>query len=245
MFNYYEYVKEHPEEYKQFSCKELLFLICECPPDFKKSEDWAEYNCFIYILSGKVIVHSRDRSWNLNQGETIFLKKGGCAVEKTEHDTFCSLMFYVPDTYLRSFTRENAAQFSVVDLSTNSRNLVLPVETNAVMTAFYDSVVSYFISGAYPPEELLELKFRELLLNTIINPANQELKAYLYKLSIIGKDDLRDVMERNYRYDLQLNEFARLCHRSLSSFKRDFYSAYGTPPGRWLLERRLEAAHHL
>ncbi|HZI52596.1 MAG TPA: AraC family transcriptional regulator [Chitinophagaceae bacterium] len=245
MFNYYDYVREHPEEYKQFSCKELLFLICECPPDFKKSEDWAEHNCFIYILSGKVIVHSRDRCWNLKQGDTIFLKKGGCAVEKTEYDSFCSLMFYVPDTYLRSFTRENTVQFSAFDLSKISGDLVLSVETNPVMTAFYDSVVSYFISDAYPPEDLLELKFRELLLNTIINPANQELKAYLYKLSIIGKDDLRDVMERNYRYDLQLNEFARLCHRSLSSFKRDFYSAYGTPPGRWLLERRLEAAHHL
>ena len=208
MFNYYDYVKEHPAEYKQFSCKELLFLICECPPDFKKSEDWAEHNCFIYILSGKVIAHSRERSWNLQQGDTMFLKKGGSAVEKTEHDTFCSLMFFVPDTYLRSFTRENAAQFSDVDLSKVSRNPVLPVASSPVMSAFYDSVISYFISDTHPTEDLLELKFRELLLNTIINPANRELRAYFYKLTISDTDDLRDVMERNYRYDLQLN---RVC----------------------------------
>jgi hypothetical protein len=136
MFNYSEYVREHPKEYKQFSFKDLLFLICECNPDSKKS-------------------------------------------------------FYVPDTYLRSFTSENTAPFSAVDLSKILRNLVLPVETNAVMTAFYDSVVSYFISDAYPPEVLLELKFRELLLYTNINPANQELKAYLYKLTIRDTDDLQ------------------------------------------------------
>ena len=41
MMNYYDYVK-NPEDYKQFSCKDLLFLLCECPPDFKKTEDWAE-----------------------------------------------------------------------------------------------------------------------------------------------------------------------------------------------------------
>ena len=245
MVNYYDYVKNHPEEYKQFSCKDLLFLLCECPPDFKKSEDWAEHNCFAYVLSGKVIIHSRERSWHLQQGDTIFMKKGGCGVEKTEYDTFCSLMFYVPDDYIRSFARENAALFSNIDLSAISRDLVLAVETNAVLTAFYDSVVSYFLAGTQPPEDLVELKFRELLLNIISNPANKGLKAYFYKLSISNTDDLRDVMERNCLFDLQLHEYARLCHRSLSSFKRDFYAAYAPPPGRWLQEKRLETARHL
>ena len=52
-------------------------------------------------------------------------------------------------------------------------------------------------------------------------------------------------MECNCLYNLQLHEYARLCHRSLSSFKRDFHAAYGISPGRWLLEKRLEAAARL
>jgi transcriptional regulator GlxA family with amidase domain len=36
-----------------------------------------------------------------------------------------------------------------------------------------------------------------------------------------------------------------MCHRSLSSFKREFQRCYGMPPGRWLLERRLERASAL
>jgi AraC-like DNA-binding protein len=31
-----------------------------------------------------------------------------------------------------------------------------------------------------------------------------------------------------------------LCHRSLSSFKRDFQAAFQEPPGKWLLRKRLD-----
>ena len=245
MLNYYDFIKAHPELYKQFSCKELLFLICECPPDFTKSEDWAEHNCFLYVMNGEHIMHGRERSWILQQGHTIFLKKGGVGVERLDHNTFCSLMFYVPDSYIRSFTRENAALFPNNDLSTTSIDRVLTIETDKVLHAFYDSVLSYLTSGTQFPEHLLELKFKELLLNIIINPANRELAAYFYKLSTPGTDDLQEIMERNCLYGLQLHEYARLCHRSLSSFKRDFYTTYRTPPGRWLLEKRLETARRL
>ena len=37
-----------------------------------------------------------------------------------------------------------------------------------------------------------------------------------------------------------LNEFAQLCHRSYSSFKRDFQSQYSESPGKWLLNKRLD-----
>jgi len=49
-------------------------------------------------------------------------------------------------------------------------------------------------------------------------------------------------MEANFRYNLSLEDYARLCHRSLSSFKRDFHRHFKQPPGRWLLRKRLEYA---
>jgi AraC-like DNA-binding protein len=196
-------------------------------------------------MNGETKLHSRDSCWHLKQGDTAFLKKGGCNIEKLENHTFCTLLFYVPDNYIRSFTRENIRLFDPEYSSEGSRSLLLPVEMNEVLKSFYDSVISYFVSNAQPPEDLLELKFRELLLNTITNRANRELKAYFQKLASSNMDDLEDVMERNFLYNFQLHEYARLCHRSLSTFKRDFQSVYQMPPGRWLLEKRLEKAHHL
>ena len=245
MLNFYDYIKAHPGEIRQFSCRDLLFLINECPPDFIKEEDWAQHNAFLYVTNGRHNLYSRERSWHLQTGSTVFIKKGGLGIERVDKDAFCALMFYVPDDYIRTFIRENAAMIPPPDLSILSTDNVLPIQTTAVMTAFYQSVLTYFSSGIQPTESLLELKVRELLLNIIITKNNPELIGYFYKLAFTNEDDLRQIMEANCLYNLHLHEYARLCHRSLSSFKRDFFAAYNTVPGRWLLEKRLDAAARL
>ncbi len=57
--------------------------------------------------------------------------------------------------------------------------------------------------------------------------------------------DLGQFPEENFHSNLGLDEFARLCGRSLSAFKRDFEELYNTTPGRWLLNRRLQHARLL
>lgn len=56
---------------------------------------------------------------------------------------------------------------------------------------------------------------------------------------------IQRVMEENYCLNLPLEDFARLCARSLSAFKRDFAKIYNTTPGKWLIEKRLDHALHL
>lgn len=41
-------------------------------------------------------------------------------------------------------------------------------------------------------------------------------------------------------YDMRLDEYAKLCARSLSSFKADFYETYKKTPGKWLTGKGLE-----
>jgi len=122
---------------------------------------------------------------------------------------------------------------------------LLPVHSTPVMSAFYQSILSYFSTDIRPAENLLELKFKELLLNIITDEKNRELTNYLYRLAQTNHDDLQWIMESNCFYNMQLNEYARLCHRSLSSYKRDFLNTFGVPPGRWLLEKRLKRAAQL
>jgi AraC-like DNA-binding protein len=52
-------------------------------------------------------------------------------------------------------------------------------------------------------------------------------------------------MSKNFQFDLELNEFARLCGRSLSTFKREFKQVYQQTPGKWLNDKRLEYATEL
>lgn len=45
--------------------------------------------------------------------------------------------------------------------------------------------------------------------------------------------------------DLSLEEIANYTGRSLSTFKRDFRKYSNLSPQKWLIQRRLEAAHEL
>ena len=52
-------------------------------------------------------------------------------------------------------------------------------------------------------------------------------------------------MMENYLYALSQENFAKLTHRSLSSFKRDFQEIFSTSPNKWLIEMRLKYARIL
>lgn len=243
MTNHYDFVKANPAFFKQFSCKEILFLIIDCPPEFVKAEDWIDHNCFIHVITGNHILFNRQRSWMISKGDTVFVKKGGLGIQKVDEDEiFCALMFYVPDQYICSFVQDKPGLLSQAEPAPITKDLLIDVQTNEVLESFFNSVLSYFHTDKNPPEDLIELKFRELLLNIISNPANKELIGYLHRIYLSGIDDLQDIMERNYLYHLSLEEYARLCHRSLSKFKRDFDITFGMPPGKWLLKKRLEYA---
>jgi AraC family transcriptional regulator, exoenzyme S synthesis regulatory protein ExsA len=246
MLNYYDYVRANPEENRQFSCKDILYLMIDCPPEFTYAEDWAHHNSFIYVLAGKKHLFTRDgRTWDLLAGSSAFIKKGCFGLQKVGNEPFCVLMFYVPDEYICSFIHENRNALPIPDLTSVPKEQILHIVSTPVMTGFFESIIPYFSTNTQPAENLLELKFRELLLNIISTPGNSGLISYFCNLSQNSPDHLRDIMENNFLYNLQLHEFARLSHRSLSKFKRDFEILFGITPGRWLIEKRLEHASRL
>ena len=245
MTNHYDFAKANPGLFKQFSCNEALFLIIDCPPEFVKAEDWIDHNCFLHVITGNHILFSRERTWLISKGSTVFIKKGGLGIQKIDEDAFCALMFYVPDSYIHSFLNDKKSEPLQFEHSPISNDMLIDLETNEVLVAFFNSVLSYFKTERQPTEELLELKFKELLLNITSNPANKQLTDYLHKVFLSGNDDLRDIMERNFLYNLSLEEFARLAHRSISKFKRDFDIVFGISPGKWLMKKRLEYAGRL
>jgi AraC-like DNA-binding protein len=59
------------------------------------------------------------------------------------------------------------------------------------------------------------------------------------------KIDLKDFMEKNFKNDMSMSEFARASGRSLSTFKRDFKKMSDLSPERWLTDRRLRASYEL
>jgi AraC-like DNA-binding protein len=197
------------------------------------------------VISGKKLLYTANRSWLLTKGTAVFVKKGACIIEKVDGEVLSLLAFFIPDNYLRSFLIENIELLSDEKSINHENNLVLSLEVNKLMLAYYESVIPYFFSAVTPPEYMLELKFKELLFNIVGNPANKEFHSFLHTLVSPKANNIKPVIEANYCYNLSLSEYANLCNRSLSSFKRDFYNIYGESPARWILVKRLSHAVEL
>ena len=245
MLNYIEILKSNPEYFKQFSCKDLLFLNYDCPVKLDRVAKWSEHNYFYYVLSGRKTIHTLNDSWELKAGSVVFVKRGACIIEQFFREPFCIMVFIMPDSFISRFINNNIDMIPKARPHTKTNDLVLPVRLSEVLRAFYDSVMPYFYSTEKPSEKLIELKFTELLLHIVNDPENTELISFMHEVASCKTATIEHVMEANFSYNLQLREYATLCNRSLSSFKRDFETIYKTTPGKWLLNRRLEMSYQL
>jgi AraC family transcriptional regulator, exoenzyme S synthesis regulatory protein ExsA len=243
--NYYERVKAYPEIFTQLTCKELLFVHYKCPLIERLIGKWSQHNYILCVLSGKLAYHTPGRSWLLTGGSAMFVKKGAVIMEKFFEEELCIMTFFIPDSYMCSFLRENPSCMGKGGSREQNPDLVIPLGVSDIMKGYINSLIPYFTAENVPSEDLLELKFRELLFNILTNPANDELNEYLQTLLLPNADRLQEVMEANCLFNLSLENYAKLCNRSLSSFKRDFFAVYKTNPGQWLSSKKLNHSHHL
>jgi AraC-like DNA-binding protein len=237
--NYYSSAQTNTKVYKQLFCKDLLLVYYDCPLGCERQDRWSQNNYVLYVVSGQKILYTTTRIWLLTSGTAVFVKKGACIVEKVTGEDLRLLAFFIPDSYLRSFLVEDRAKLSAAKNLTHDNSLVLPLEVNEMMHTYFESVIPYFFLSVKPSEYLLELKFRELLFNLIANPTNSEFKGFLNTIVSPHANNIQTIIEANYCFNLTLDEYAKLCNRSLSSFKRDFYNVYGESPAKWLLVKRL------
>jgi AraC-like DNA-binding protein len=239
MINYYELVVNNPEYFKQFSCKDLLFLNYDCPVKVKKAAKWSEHNYIYYVLSGKKTLHTIDNSVTLTKGSIVFIKKGACIVEQYFDEPFCIVVFIMPDSFIHSFLKDYSPGIKSSGVETPP---IISVYDDALIKGFYQSILPYFVSADHVPEEILELKFKELLLYILHNPANEQLHQHFLSLRDQSATPIKEIMEANFAYNLSIEAFAKMTNRSISSFKRDFQAIYKTTPGRWLIDKKLAHA---
>ena len=231
--------------FRQFKVHYLLFVEYKCVVDELKLKVWSQHNYFIYVLSGKKVWQTLRSKYEVFSGQAIFIKKGANIVHQFFDKDFCALIIFVPDHFISDVIKHCDIPLSGLKKKTGQSDSVIPIQPDPVLTAYFQSVFAYFGNNEKPPVSLLELKFKELILNIVSSRYNELLAVNLLSLCEENKACIREVMERNFIYNMKLEEFARLSGRSLTSFKRDFITTYKTTPGKWLARKKLEYARHL
>jgi AraC-like DNA-binding protein len=239
MLNLYESVRTNPS-YNRLEIGDFLFAEYSCGITAKKLANWTDTDYLMHVVTGKKTWHTSDGVCRANPGETLFVKKGATIVEQHFEEDVCLLMFFIPDALMRSTVREMAGGLNLRTADGAPIECVLRVENDTALSAFFQSMRTYFSGGEKPSEPLVRLKLKELIVSVLTSGRNAGLATYFRKIGESDAPSVPEIMESNFRFNLSLEEYAKLCHRSLSSFKRDFQTHFQESPGKWLLRKRLD-----
>jgi AraC-like DNA-binding protein len=244
MLNIFEALRENPVG-RKFEIGDLLFAHVTCPLHDGWSVQWAQHDHLVHTLTGRKTIRTVEETWTAEPGSTVYLKKGAYWLRQDTDDEMCVLMFFMPDSFIRETVRQLAPNLAPVGEQSRSTETAIRVHNDVALRAFFQAMTVFLSSAERPPDVLLVMKLKELIAALVTSPSNPVLSAYLRTLVSFGAPEIPAIMEANFRHNLPLEAFARLCHRSLSTFKREFREHYRVTPGRWLLERRLKCASRM
>jgi len=153
------------------------------------------------------------------------------------------LGFFLSDELIRETYNEIRGQITLKASREAFEFTACHVQPSHFLEGYFHSMLNYFRGQNRPPDPILVLKLKELLI-TLMN-SDPTLSAYFTTVADNERPSLSQIMENNYCFNLKLEDYAELSHRSLSTFKRDFQEQFGESPGRWLLQRKVHHAANL
>ena len=226
------------------SRSEMTFVAYRSDVYPERNEVFFEEHAVIVVLEGEKKFSSLTQELHVRKGQILFFQRGCYSMNESIDTSYRSLVFFVNEKLLKEFVNQHIALFRTAS-ATLPADLILSFSTSPTFTTFIDSLLPYF--GAKTPflNELLRLKFQELLLHLLELDTAGQLRAMLWHIYQGQKIDLDYLMSTYLLKPLSMNELARLSGRSLSAFKRDFESHFQISPGQWIRQKRLEYAHFL
>jgi len=220
--------------------KSTVIQSCHLGPDISP-EHTIEEHFFIALLKGSLDAYNGYKNYHLETGGYCIARKNHLLrySKHKEDGDFQKIVIVLDEPFLQSFLKMHPAKAIVSE----NEDPIFFIEDDTLLQSFILSLEPYYTGEAEIDKTFSDLKREELLL--ILLRKDPELINVLFDFGIPQKIDLREFMNRNFRFNISLDRFAFLTGRSLSTFKRDFQNLFKETPGHWLTRKRLEEAYFL
>lgn len=243
-------IKESPQV---VSWKEDVYLM-----RYARHEEVARANMCVHmnhigiILQGQKEILGRDSKAVVPAGSGFFMKKGSYLVTDkiTDPDKgYEAIVIFFSDDWLR--LQLEAISTCSTDAAPYKRDQppgdIALLAEDELMNALASQLKTCLDVNAAPERlrDLLPWKILELFQVLISAPGGHHFERQLRSMDTHLNPDLVKLMERHYQDNISLEQYAFLANCSLSTFKRKFTQTFKTNPGKWIMQRRLEAAYEL
>lgn len=219
------------------------FFCCKVEKD-KWCEEMVSEHMLVYLCSGELDLIAPDKKYHLKKGDSFFIKRNHL-VRKIKQpskngEPFKGLFLQLKMPFLKRMLHEHNLTVPLVSNPMTAKSTYVMLEKHPFLNGLFYSMEQYFDAQQYPSKELMEVKLQEAVFTLL--QLRPDLGQVLFDFAEPWKINLEDFMNKNYKCDLSVEDFAHYTGRSLSTFKKDFAEIFHNTPSRWIVKRRLEEA---
>jgi AraC-like DNA-binding protein len=215
--------------------------------DVVKNKVNLSLNMFSFLQTGQKQVYFANTVVAVNQSQSLLVESGNCLFTEllNNDNTYYCKLFFFSHQKVADFLLKHTANTHKDTTVYNKKLPYFVIENDSYIQSFVQSLAAIAIVKPENTESFLAVKFDEIMLYLLNKYEN---KFLLYAHSLILNDrqsSFKKIIEANKYSNLQIEELAFLCNKSVSTFKRHFISVYNLPPGKWFQQQKLVKAKQL
>ena len=213
--------------------------------DRMPKEYFEDEACFVFINEGEVSVRSQTNYMNLDGNNAILAKCLNYFFETDNKQKESGDGIEVIAVILDPSLVEELFEFDLSQSDYSVDYNIKQIEVDRLLANFKENINILLDNPELADERMIETKLKEfvLLITKSQNaPSQLDFLSALFKPLDIG---FRSTIQHNIYSNLSLDELARLCHLSKSSFKRKFNDVFKSSPKKYISQKKIEKAAEL
>jgi len=219
--------------------------VCILEKQLSKSllnrEGYISNHVISILLSGQQQLKTyEEQQIMINEGEILFIPRGLYHITDliSLKGNFHSLLFYFGDDLVQQFL----STVNVQEINKKDMPEFLKLGNVPTIQQFAQSLIQIYQKKTLKSKRFLNLKILELLhlINDLVK--EQQFADFLFQLTLPKKRNIKTFIQNNFDKPLNIEDYAYLTGRSVSTFRRDFKTQFSTTPKKWLKEKRIEKA---
>ncbi|TSE07815.1 MULTISPECIES: helix-turn-helix domain-containing protein [Aquimarina] len=192
------------------------------------------------VLNGALQIETPEGEISIiNKNQIILLPKGLYMISDIipKNESFEAVVFF----FDKEICDEFLAGFDLYALENLPKTLIFNYDQN--LRLFTDTLITLYRGKSL--YQFTKPKLLELLHLISLSEKGDQFIGKLQCLKKRGKKNIKLFMEENFDKPLDIEDYAYLTGRSISTFRRDFKSKFDISPKKWLIKKRLKKASFL
>lgn len=225
-----------------------VFETAVVTPPYKSLHQLDNEACFLYVLEGGNNHYSEEGHINYEKEQGVLMKCGNFMFdiipdEDTGKGGIVAIHFY-PDVLKKIYENEIPSFLKNNNQLPFKSNMAL-VRSSTLIKKYIEGLLFYFENPDLVTEELMILKFKEIILLLITTKDAPAIIEIMHNLFSPRSFTFKEIVESHIFSALTIPDLAQLTNSSLATFKREFKKIYQDSPANYIKNRRLEKAADL